>query len=234
MRTWSGSILAALSALAFVGPAHSHVGIQGPGFAGSNQELTFTVGHGCDGLDTRSVRIEIPSSITSVLAISSNLGKVTLERNEADLVTAVTWEQPLADMRERDEVYYKLTLRLRIPNAPFTTLVFPTTQTCSSPDGTETATALWTSTEEGHGHDDEEVGPAPVLTVLPARVGGWNKYTVPNAVSDLAPLFGDARIVWKGTAAYSKNALVAAQIAATPGVTVLAELAAGDEIWVLY
>jgi hypothetical protein len=41
--------------------------------------------------------------------------------------------------------------------------------------------------------------------------------------------------VWKGTAAYSPNALVAAMIAMTSGVTALTgDLAVSDEIWVKY
>ena len=235
MKAWGGSILAGLGALTLGAPAYTHVGVQGPGFAGTNQEITFTVGHGCEGLDTQSLRIEIPTAVTSVLAVSSTLGKATLERDETDLVTAVKWEQPLTSLSDRDDVYYKVTLRLRLPNAPFTTLAFPATQTCSSPDGTTTGTAHWTVIDEGDSHDEHgEVGPAPVLKLLPARVSGWNKYTVPAAVTDLGALFGDAKIVWKGSAAYSSNALIAGQIANTPGVTALTALAAGDEIWVNY
>ena len=47
---------------------------------------------------------------------------------------------------------------------------------------------------------------------------GWNKYVVAQAVPDVAAIFGDAQIVWKGTAAYSANPATAALIAATPGV----------------
>ena len=75
--------------------------------------------------------------------------------------------------------------------------------------------------------------PAPEL-VMPARKTGWNKYPVPQAVSDLAAPFGDAQIVWKGAAAYSANPATVELIAATSGVTPLTSLAANDEIWVKY
>lgn len=76
--------------------------------------------------------------------------------------------------------------------------------------------------------------PAPALVVLPARQAGWNKLTVPVAVTDLSVLFADAQIVWKSSAAYSANAATLDQIKTTAGVSVLSALAAGDEIWVKY
>ena len=85
----------------------------------------------------------------------------------------------------------------------------------------------------------------PSSTAAPSRAGagaggaagapaGWNKYIVAAAVPDVAALFGDAQIVWKGTAAYSANPTTAELIGATPGVTALTALAANDEIWVKY
>ena len=71
----------------------------------------------------------------------------------------------------------------------------------------------------------------------PPRIPGWNKYTLAAAIvaTDLPAYFGDSQIVWKGTAAYSPNALVAAMIGMTAGVTALTgDLAASDEIWVKY
>ena len=72
--------------------------------------------------------------------------------------------------------------------------------------------------------------PAPALTVLPARQPGWNKYTVPVAVADLKPLFADAQIVWKDSAAYSANANTVAQIAGTAGVIVLRRTEGGRNL----
>jgi hypothetical protein len=48
----------------------------------------------------------------------------------------------------------------------------------------------------------------------------------------LKAFFGDAQIVWKGTAAFSANPTTAGLIAGTSGVTALTSIAAGDVIWV--
>jgi hypothetical protein len=82
--------------------------------------------------------------------------------------------------------------------------------------------------------DAGTVEPAPGLLIVPAHVPGWNKVTVPAAVADLGVYFGDALIVWKGTAAFSANPATKDMIAGTPGVTALTSLAASDEIWVKY
>lgn len=76
--------------------------------------------------------------------------------------------------------------------------------------------------------------PAPALVVVPAHLPGWNKVTVAAAVPDVGVFFGDAQIVWKGTAAYSANPATKDLIGATPGVIPLTLLAAGDELWVRY
>ncbi len=214
------------------GGAHAHVGVQGVGFAGTNQEITFTIGHGCGDMDTFALKVEIPESVTGLRTISSTLGPAVVEFNEALLVSAVSWQKAESEILPGDQAYYKVTVRLRVPNAPFTQVAFPANQTCKSPTG-ETETALWTALTGDDGHDDGP-GAAPMLTILPARVAGWNKYTVPVAVPDLSVFFADARIVWKGTSAYSNNPLTAEQITNTMGVTTLTSLAAGDEIWVQY
>jgi hypothetical protein len=53
-------------------------------------------------------------------------------------------------------------------------------------------------------------------------------------VPDLSVFFGDAQIVWKGTAAYSSNPATAELAKMTSGVSELTALDAGDEIWVRY
>jgi hypothetical protein len=82
-----------------------------------------------------------------------------------------------------------------------------------------------------------EAEPSPQLVVVPAHSTGWNKLvlTTDVAIADLGAYFGDAQVVWRGTAAFSANATVAGLIAKTTGVSVLAsDLATGDEIWVKY
>lgn len=75
---------------------------------------------------------------------------------------------------------------------------------------------------------------APVIAIVPPRKPGWNKFTVPVAVPNLAVFFSDAQIVWRGTEAYSPNASVTELTGATAGVSALSSLNAGDQIWVKY
>lgn len=214
------------------GLAAAHVSVaSGPGFADSTQEISFGVGHGCEGLDTYSVSIDIPASVVSVRAISSTLGPSSVVADESGLVTRVTWTKPAVSEDVRDVSYYKVTLRLRVPNAPFSTLYFPTQQTCRDELGAE-VTVPWIGTDP----EATDVEPAPALTIVPKRFAGWNKFTVGEHIhgAGLETFFSDALIVWKGDAAYSINPLTAALIADTEGVTVLSEIEEGDEIWVKY
>jgi hypothetical protein len=220
----------AISLTAAMADAHIEVA-SGPGFANTSQEIVFGVGHGCAGMDTSSVKIEIPAAVTSVRAETSDFGKVTVEKDAAGIVTAVVWTKPDSELVDGDPNYYKLTLRIRVPNAPFTTLFFPTHQTCKGTDG-GTAVSDWVATMPSPDGGGPE--PAPALRIVPARVAGWNKITVPIAVTDLGAFFKDALIVWKGNSAYSSNALTAELITKTTGVTALTSLAANDEIWVKY
>lgn len=224
--------LTALCVMGWAAGAQAHVSIgSGPAFAGTTQEVTFTVGHGCDGVDTFSVRVEIPEAVTSVRAVDGGLGQAEVERDAADLVRAVTWTKAEADIHEGDPAFYRVTLRIKVPNAPFSTLHFPSRQVCRTPAGAET-TVDWVGT--GASGEAEGVEPAPTLMILPARQRGWNRYTVPVAIADLAATFQDALIVWRGNAAYSANPLTVEQIGRTEGVTALTALTAGDEIWVKY
>lgn len=223
--------LAALGLLGLAPRAGAHISVtSGPAFADTNQEITFGVGHGCEGSDTLSVRVEIPTEVVSVRALGSDLGPASVALDDAGLVRAVTWAKPQASVLEADTHYYKLTFRIRVPNQPFTTLHFPTYQTCQASDGT-TLEVGWVSTTED---ESEESEPAPALRIVPKRLSGWNKLRVPQAMSDLSAFFSDAVIVWKGNAAYSANPSTADLIAATAGVSPLSALLANDEIWVRY
>ncbi|MES1172243.1 MAG: DUF1775 domain-containing protein [Bacteroidota bacterium] len=215
--------------------AVAHISVaSGPGFAAATQEIAFGVGHGCAGADTYRVRIEIPAGVTSVRAVRSDFGKTTVEKDAAGLVTAVVWQKADADALDADTNYYKLVLRLKVPDQPFTSLYFPAHQTCRAATGTLSVVdwvGLPTATPVDGAAAEE---PAPALLILPARRAGWNKFTVPAAVADLSVPFADALIVWKGSAAYSSNPATADQIKATSAVSTLTSLAAGDQIWVKY
>jgi uncharacterized protein YcnI len=229
-RTLAALVVCALASLASV--ALAHVSVSSPGIAGTNQVLTFGVGHGCEGADTVELRVDIPEEVVSVRALPSAWGEAELTRNADDLVTAVTWTK--ADARPVDDQYYQFSIRVGVPDAPFTSLLFPATQTCRNADGEEIV-AEWSATpaEVEAAGEDEEVLEAPAVLVMPPRVPGWNKYTVADDITDLT-VFDDAQIVWAGDAAYSSNPATRELIEDEEDVEVLEQIEAGAEIWVKY
>lgn len=224
-----------LGALASAAEAHISIS-SGPAAANKSQIITFSVGHGCQDaalkkLDTVKIRVSIPAGVTGVRAMFSDFGKPTVITS-GTVITAVEWTKPAADLLDGDDAYYELKLRAKVPDAPFTKLKFDVQQTCEDSTTHQQVIADWNAPE---GSTTGE--PAPYLTVVPAHTTGWNKLTVPRALTqDEVPTYlGDALIVWRGAAAYSSNPNTAAMIAATPGVTAMAAgLQANDEIWVKY
>ena len=121
--------------------ANAHISVaSGPGVANTTQEITFGVGHGCAGADTYKVRIEIPSTVTSVRPERSDFGKVSVEKDATGAITAAVWQKNDADALDADIAYYKLVVRLKVPNQPFATIFFPAHQTCRAADGTLSTT----------------------------------------------------------------------------------------------
>jgi uncharacterized protein YcnI len=225
------SLLAAAMLLATAASAHVSI-VSGPALASATQEVVFGIGHGCSGQDTLSLRVEVPAAVTSLRTVPSSFGRATLEKGAAGIITAVTWQKSDADVLPDDSAYYKLAIRIRVPNQPFTTLNFPAHQTCRDSEG-GTTTVDWVATAAA-ADGGESAEPVPTLTIVPAHQPGWNKMTVPVSISDMASYFGDALIVWKGQSAYSINPSTREQIAATSDVSVLSALEANDEIWVRY
>ena len=227
---FGAKVLVGLATLLLGTAAFGHIGVSGTGVANTAQIVTFTIGHGCEGQDTQSVTVDIPASVTSVRAIADGAFPITSTTSADGRVTSVTWTKAAGTVLASDSNYYTVSFRARLPDAPFTKLFFPAHQRCTDADGTSNPTVVdWVAAPGGADAGE----PAPGLNILPARSPGWNKYTVPAAVTDLA-IFRDALIVWKGTAAYSANPATVAQIEAEEGVTLLTTLAAGDEIWVKY
>ena len=220
---------------ALAGVARAHVSISsGPATANKSQIITFGVGHGCTDandkhLDTVKVRIELPSTMTSVRGLRSDFGPPAVTKSNT--MTVVEWTKPAADLLEGDDAYYELEVRARVPDAPLSKLKIVVIQTCQNKTTSATVESRW---EADEGATTGE--PAPYLTIVPAHSTGWTKLTVPRAITqdEVAMYFGDAQILWRGTAAYSSNANTAALISTTPGVTALDGLAANDEIWVKY
>ena len=227
-------VLGVLATTSIAGNVSAHISItSGSGFADTSQIVTFGVGHGCEGSDTLRVRVEIPSQVVSIRALNSDLGPASVELDDAELVRAVIWEKAESSVIAADVNYYSASIRIKVPNEPFSTLYFPAHQTCLTPEGEE-LTVDWISTDPEAGSSEEGPEPAPLLRILPKRFPGWNKFAVAADVTELAAFFSDAQIVWREEAAYSANPLTTELIGETEGVTVLETLAAGDEIWVRY
>ena len=214
--------------------AEAHVDIgSGPAIANSTNEVTFSVGHGCAGADTYKIVVDIPAGVTSVRPMRSDFGTPTVQKDGAGTITSITWQKPLTEALDSDLAFYKLIIRLKTPNLPFTTVYFPAHQTCRAADGTM-STVDWVGLPTTQATDGGTIEPAAGLNLLPARLPGWNKYTVASAIANLSVFFKDAQIVWKGTAAYSANPNTAAVITNTSGVTALTAITSGDEVWVKY
>jgi uncharacterized protein YcnI len=237
MKRTARALVMTVGVLAIPVLAQAHVGVtSGPATANTNVDVTFGVGHGCEGADTYRVRIEMPAGVGSILPLTSDFGKITLDKDAAGLITAVTWQKPDADLLTSDSEYYKLVIRMRVPNQPFTTVYFPVIQTCKKTDGTLLTTRWVGKPGDPPLPDGGAEEPAASLQLAPARLPGWNKYTVPVAIPNnaLAGWFGSAVIVWKGNAAFSANPNTTELIKNTSGVTALDSLQANDEIWVRY
>jgi len=211
--------------------AQAHVSIaSGPAFANVSQEVAFGVGHGCAGADTVRVQVEIPAGVSSVRPEPSDFGQVDVETDATGAVVSVTWTKSDENVLDADTQYYKLLLRLKAPNEPFSIAYLPAHQTCRAADGSET-TVDWVGIDEP-AHSTIE--PAPALYILPARFPGWNEFTVDTAIDDLEGFFGDAVIVWSGTKAFSINPATTQLIGGTADVSALTAIAAGERIWVKY
>ncbi len=222
------SSVAAAAVLFSSASALAHVSIPGPAFAGSNQILTFNVGHGCAGSDTVKVEITLPAEVTSARGLPNFFGYADVKTNEAGVPTSVVFTKE--DYRPGDDQFYELKIRIKVPETPFETLYFPTVQYCRTAEGVDTEPSHWTLTPTNMPAEAEE---APHVTVMPARKLGWNKLVAPKDLTDLS-VFDDAQIVWVGDSAYSSNETTQAQIAAEEGVTPLTAITAGAEIWVKY
>lgn len=233
------STLSAVAVFLLSGAAQAHISVvSGPAFASSSQELTFKVGHGCNGADTFRVEIRIPEGVTGVRPADTVFGKAVVTKDPATgAVSSVVWTKAAADVLPGDTQLYKFTLSASLPDKPFTPLFFPTLQSCRAADGTESTTE-WTEATTEHNHRQTgstaaTASPAPYVFLLPTRVPGWNKYTVEQHVHDLS-VFKDAQIVWAGSAAYSSNPSTLQLIEKEPNTRVLEAIHPGTEIWVKY
>jgi uncharacterized protein YcnI len=229
VRLW---IMVCAASWALPSSAFAHVSLSGSGYAAQNALLTFNIGHGCEGADTVSLEIAMPAEVSGVRAMPSVFGPVEAKADDTGVITSVVWTKDEA--RVADDLYYQMQLQMKLPDAAFTTLLFPATQVCRKPDGTE-ITVEWKATakEVAAAKPGEEPEPAPALTIMPVHGPGWNKLTTKTAITDLS-IFNDAEIVWVDDAAYSSNPTTTELIMGEHDVEPLTKIAAGAEIWVKY
>lgn len=220
--------------------ASAHITIAGPAYAKGSFIGAFSVAHGCENAagtgmyDTSSVTIDVPSSVTSIRAVDSTLGKAVVTLS-GTTVTHITWSKNQSDILSSDVDFYQLPVKMTMPDAAWTTVYFFAHQDCMDTQG-HTAHVDWVglagqTAALPDGAPPPE--PAPNLVLLPARTPGWNKFTVTQHLTSLT-IFNDAEIVWAGNAAYSVNPNYQALIGMEPNTTALTDIPAGTDIWVKY
>ena len=158
----------------FPSPASAHVTVTpSTTAAGAHAVLRFTVGHGCGDSATTAITIQIAPQVTAVTPTRTGRWQVT---QHADTVT-FSAGTPLPD-GERAVVE----LAVQLPEAPGTTLYFPTIQTCQQGE------AAWIEVPR----DGQAVGeltlPAPSLVVSGAGQEGNN--ALPYAALAVGVLLG--------------------------------------------
>jgi uncharacterized protein YcnI len=141
--------------------------------AGQTAQLTFSVGHGCDGSATTALTFTIPEEIISVTPTVNPNWDVT--KTNVDLAEPITDAHGNALAQRVGEVVYTahqpladgfrdtVTLQLILPeDAAGETIAFPVVQTC------EVGETAWTEIA-ADGEDAHELdAPAPTVTVTDA------------------------------------------------------------------
>jgi uncharacterized protein YcnI len=166
------------TALALAVPlaAVAHVGVTPSSTAaGSTTQLTFAVGHGCDGSATTALSFTIPEDIVSVTpTVHPNW---TADKVLVDLAQPITDAHGNSLVQRVGQVVYTattpledgfrdtVTLQLTLPaDAEGSTLAFPVLQTC------EVGENNWNQIAEV-GQDPHALNqPAPTISVTPAAV----------------------------------------------------------------
>jgi len=138
----TGIIAAALAAATVATPAavRAHITLeQQEAVADTTYRATFRVPHGCEGEATTAIRVRIPAGISVALPMPKAGWTLATEKGRlaqpipdghggqiTEGVNEVRWTGgPLPH-----EHYDEFVVRLRLPNAPGTTLWFPVVQEC--------------------------------------------------------------------------------------------------------
>ncbi len=178
-----GGVAAVLAAAA---PAGAHVSPDRSEVpAGSSTDLHLGTGHGCDGSPTTMIEVQIPDAIVSVTphvvpgwtaSITTETLDAPVEGGHGEQITerdaVVTWTaEPGQELIDGFKMQFGLSFR--VPDAPGTTLHFPTIQTCqegstdwieiaaegdAEPESPAPAVQIVAGTGNGHGDDGDDHG----------------------------------------------------------------------------
>jgi len=140
----TGILAAAVAAALLAAPAavRAHVTLeQQEAAAGTNYRATFRVPHGCEGEATTAIRVRIPAGVARALPMPKAGWELSTEKGPlpqpisdghggqiTEGVTEVRW----TGGRLLHEHYDEFVVRVRLPDAPGTTLWFPVVQECEN------------------------------------------------------------------------------------------------------
>jgi len=205
--------LAALCASAGLAQAHSSLDKREAG-AGSFYKATFRVPHGCDGMATTEVKIELPEGFISAQPQVKPGWKIeTVKGDYAQSykvhgkdVTSGVKEVRFTDGSLPGDFYDEFTVVGQL--APFdkdTTLSFPVTQLCGS-----AASVAWTEVPQDGQNPHDLEHPAPQLLVKAAGAGGDHGQMNHGSMQAAAPTkLGDLEITGPSVRAMVPGAKVA-------------------------
>ena len=116
--------------LAAGAPAAAHITLEtAEAAAGSYYKAVFRVGHGCKGSPTTSIRVRIPDGVIAAKPQPKSGWQVDTIKDEAHgrgaAVREVVWTGRLLD-----EHYDEFVVRMKLPDTPGATLLFPVIQAC--------------------------------------------------------------------------------------------------------
>ncbi len=166
-RTVAGKLSGALCAavLAFFTPlsAEAHVLLETPrATSGHAFKAVFSVPHGCHGMATTAIKIEIPDGVSGAKPMPKpgwTLSKTKGAHGaEAEDVTSITWSGGNLPNDEYDE--FVISVHLAETLTPGATVYFPVVQTCGG------ETMAWTDVPQAGQIAGDLKMPAPGLLVL--------------------------------------------------------------------
>ena len=170
--SWLAAACAAgiLSAFVATAPASAHVTLeQDTAPADSTYKAVLRVGHGCDGLATTALRVQIPEGIIVAKPMPKPGWEIVLVEGDYERAydyygTAITGGVKEIVWRGGslpDNFYDEFVFRARIAGfAPGATIAFPVVQECGSD-----AAERWIETPAPGEDPDSYEYPAPLLTV---------------------------------------------------------------------